>query len=192
MGSYELGVDLPEVLFSRRHRRARHRTDTAPRNHGGHFLSRRPARPQLSMAEAEKIKGNVSNVLPLIPERDSDLEEEDADLHPTVQQGVVEESLESCMNASSNSEDQSYNTAVDRDNWPSLREATCDYDFCSEVSEAFSWVTDTPSESSWVDVVTLDSVCEPACTIAASSLDDCGVPPESRPVSFADVIRATE
>lgn len=146
MNCYPSGVDVPESAFARRHRRPRIRAEVKPSFHGGLKLARRPLKPKLAAVseknEDEEWYGHSSG---------GELSTADSAECADVLVAEVE---------ASRKEDAAPADLDPSEHWPSLHQATCDWELCSEASDvsSFSVISDAASDvsgltaTSWVPV----------------------------------------
>lgn len=190
MSRWDGGGYLPESAFSKRPRRPRHR---------GQVSSRRPPR---------------SRFLPFAGELASLFEEEPWHAPSDGDECVKEPSRRAAsappnlglfaVQAQHGGQTKPF---LGSGTWPSLREGSCGWDFCSEVSETSSWVSEELSEtttSSWLELpapaacTPVDANAECYATLTTTSqlalkLDGNGWQPAGRKgrKSFADLVRSS-
>lgn len=190
MSRWDTGVYLLESAFSKRPRRPRHR---------GQVISRRPPRSRFS-----PFGGELASLFEEKPwHAPSDGEE-----------GIKEPSRRAAsappyLGVSAVQVQHAGQTRpfIGSVTWPSLREGSCGWDFCSEVSEITSWMGEELSEtttSSWLELLA-PSACNPVDAKAgcyatlettaplAIKLDGDGWQPAGRKgrKSFADLLRSS-
>eukprot|EP00933_Yihiella_yeosuensis_P042955 TRINITY_DN37638_c0_g1_i1.p1 TRINITY_DN37638_c0_g1~~TRINITY_DN37638_c0_g1_i1.p1 ORF type:complete len:258 (-),score=55.51 TRINITY_DN37638_c0_g1_i1:283-1056(-) len=155
LNSFASGVDVPEAVYIRRHRRRKMRSNTKPSFHGGQSISRRPAKAYVAGGNL-----NFFHCLnTLIEEAGSDDE-----------QPQPQSPSEDCSDMANlqRRSDGGFGGVASNNMWPSLHDSTCDWDLVSEVSDitSFSLMSEAASDvtaGSWVEVASKTRLSYAAC-----------------------------
>jgi len=141
------GADLPEAAVFKRPRRARRRGGSVPTRPSSFALGKRPPKP--------RIVPSRFGALDCLPEDENwQAPSGEEDISP--KDGSSRRGLSAPPQVGQEQNAHAKNPEfAGVTSWPSLREGTSGWDFCSEASETLSWVTDAESEAtaaSWIDV----------------------------------------